>query len=325
MSIEQVNLAISYDTEMPIESRIPADFISKRTYSKLDMSGKKQAWIDYITKDLWKDPNFMRQSRNELFTIKELGTLFSEFNGKLTSFVLGSWLDVIVEEFGHQKVTEPFSNSAIDIQSHSQNHKPYKTTVKEGALYETQDSSVISNEIKASKDSIKKHLGVDVIGLRTPMGNITPFSEIEDIEILDALKANNIKYVSSWLKSEQKKPNAISLETLPFYYDNGVLEIPGVSSYDVHNTQPTRMLLFNNTESWTEEQRTDYYIGELVNAQTLANHTDKNVFVPWVFHPADVFMYDRNLDVHLDILEFCESHDIGIISYTDIYDIIAKN
>ena len=245
-----VYLAFSFDTEQPLTlDYLPEHIIKKEEYLKLDKESKKLLWADYIREGVWKDPDLFKRSQSELETILELNELFSKFNGKFTSFVLGRWLDFVVDGIGQENVRKYFNGFAIDIQSHSYNHKAYKTTGDKTRekISPTLNKSEVYQEIKKSKDSINRHLNINVIGLRVPMGNTEPLCG-DDLEILNALKDNEMQYISSWLKAEQRKPNPVG-KVKPFFYSNlgypEILEIPGVGYFDVHYTQPTRMLVFD--------------------------------------------------------------------------------
>lgn len=134
-----------------------------------------------------------------------------------------------------------------------------------------------------------------------------------------------MRYISSWLKEEQRKPNSVG-KVKPFFYSSigyqDILEIPGVGYFDVHYTQPTRMLVFdeeNNT--WGINQRTNYYLGLLEEALKM---NEANVFVTLVCHPWPVKDYDPNLEFHRKVLEFSKKENISIVSYTEINDLMRK-
>ena len=322
-----VYLAFSFDTEQPqLLDYLPEYIIKKEEYLKLDKESKKLIWADYIREGIWRDSDLFKRSQSELETILELNELFSEFNGKFTSFVLGRWLDLIVNEFGQEEVRKYFKGSAIDVQSHSYNHKAYKTTGDKTRedISPTLNKSEVYQEIKKSKDSINKNLNLKPVGLRVPMGNIEPLGK-DDLEILNALRDNGMSYISSWLKSEQKKPNSVGKVEPFFYKDLGypdIIEIPSVGYFDLHYTQPARMLVFDEEDNvWNINQRTSYYTNLLEEA---LNIKDKDIFVTLVCHPWAVKYYDSRLEFHRNVLSFSKKEKINIISYTEINDLMRK-
>lgn len=307
-----VHLAVSYDTEQPIEPLPPAHIISADQYNLLGTKDKKEVWRTYLN-DIWSDPELAARSLRELEMIAQLGELFAKKGGRLTSFVLGQWLDFVVDAFGEERVNSYFQGDNIEVGSHSYHHLPFKPT--EHRVYEAITSREAFSEVRKANESIERHLRVKPRGLRTPMGNIRPFGD-EDIEILSALQENGISYVSSWLKAAQCEPNSVGIA--PFFYDQtgfpNLLEIPGVGPYDVHGTQPTRLLVFDDEKSWTKQERIDTYVRLLEQGLRISG----DVFIPLVFHPGDVVNYDPQLEVHQELLSFAHQNGVKIVSYADI-------
>lgn len=220
-----------------------------------------------------------------------------------------------------------FLGPSTDIQSHSYNHLVYQIIPTSDGTRERLSPAVpldsVDEEIRKGNSAIERHLGIRPIGLRTPMGNITPFGR-EHLKILEALDNNGMRYVSSWLKSEATKPNSPK-EVQPFSYKNlgfpRINEIPGVGFYDVHHTNPTNLLVFDNPNMlWSEEERAEYYIGLL--EECLRENSPRDMFVPLVFHPWAVAQYDPQLKSHEKILDFCKESGIKVTSYTELNDII---
>lgn len=324
-----VYLAVSYDTEHTMDCQIPSSIISPSDYNNLDKEQKKKEWVRYLQKDVWNDPEQIARSKKELDTIANLGELFAEFKGEFTSFILGRWLDFIVENTSQEEVQQKILGDNIEIGSHSYEHKAYLATgdATRDGISPPLEQSNIYQEIKRANETIVNHLGITPIGLRTPMGNLRPFGDKEG-EILKALEANDIFYVSSWLKAAKTTPNNPGTAK-PFIYSNtgspGIMEIPGVGPYDVHGTQPTRLLIFDEETSWSERERTDIYLSVLEQALRWSkDHSDKPTAVPLVFHPWDVPHYDSQLQIHTELLRFCNTEGIEVVSYKDINSIFRE-
>ncbi len=322
-----VYLAVSYDTEHSVAPELPSSVISPDDYVALDKEGKKKVWIDYLRNDVWQDPALVERSRQQLETIAELSALFQPYGGKFTSFVLGRWLDYAVEAFGQQTVASHLRQSNVEIGSHSYEHQAYVATgdpIRDG-IAPPLDKTGVFSEVRKANETIERHLGVRPIGLRTPMGNLRSFSQ-EEVPILKALQANGIEYVSSWLKKEKTIPNPIG--TAPHFYTDlsfsDILEIPTVGLYDVHGTQPTRLLIFDEEREWSVEERVAHYLGLLDDALKLEEITQEPVFVPLVFHPWDVPHYDPELRFHKELLRFCDKEGIGVVSFGDINKMVRN-
>lgn len=320
-----VYLAFSYDTEQPVPDRLPPDIISEADYSLLPINKKKRLWADYLRDGLWENPAFLQRSLKELETIQVLGELFTSFGGEFTSFVLGQWLEKIVEALGPKKVKDAFASGAIDVQSHSYEHKTFLSTgdITRERISPLLPPEEISEQLRKSKMAISHHLGTTPIGLRTPMGNIAPF---DNPEIIKLFKENGFQFVSSWLKKAQREAN-IPAEAQPFFYSQlefpDILEIPGVGWFDVHHTQPTRMLVFDDEETiWTEEEFAAYYIGLIEDGLEAAEN--RPIFIPLVFHPWAVQYYDPSLKAHTEILRFAQKHGVRVSSYNDINNLLRK-
>ncbi|MGD0328626.1 MAG: hypothetical protein ABSB00_02865 [Minisyncoccia bacterium] len=156
------------------------------------------------------------------------------------------------------------------------------------------------------------------------MGNVQPFGS-ENREILQAIRNNGLRYVSSWLKAGQREWNVPGENTTSFFYSKegfgDILEIPAVGAYDVHFVQPTKLLVFDEEEESFSVRGTKmngYYIQLLEEALRRANEVEKTVFVPLVFHPHVVPYYDPKLQMHEEILKFCKQKDILVKTYGQI-------
>lgn len=331
MKNHNVCLAIGYDTEQAVPEVLPKHIIKPGDYQKLPTQGRKDVWTDYLWNKIWNDPEHLQRSLQELDTTKKLGQLFSEHNARFTSFVLGKWLDFIVESAGLETVRASFLQSSIDVQSHSYTHHSYKDFPdrERRRMAPTVDQDKVYQKIEKGNKTIEKHLNITPIGLRPPMGNIAPLNKKEDLVILEALKANGMKYICSHMKSGKTEPNPISVQ--PFAYTSEeypeVMEIPANGYFDVHHTQPTRFLVFDDEKTnWTPKQFFGYYAG-LLNQALEINKKTKNktpFFVTLVHHPWAVSQYDPNLDYHKSLLEFCKQKKIKIISLTDVYNLCRK-
>ncbi|MDP3900350.1 MAG: polysaccharide deacetylase family protein [bacterium] len=321
---QKVYLAFSQDTEFAIPEILPSHIISPEIYKKLDIPAKRELWACYIREGIWSDPLHLARSMQELDMIQRLGQLFEKFGGKFTSFILGQWLEFIVQELGQKTVQYFFNSPAIDVQSHSFTHRTWMSTGD--AMRDKISPPVPPNkffqEIQSSINIIWEYLEKKVIGIRTPMGNIAPFSESEK-HILEALKRCEIRFVSGYLKTKQRESNGLHAQ--PFFYEQlgfpNILEIPGIGNFDVWHCQPTRLLVFEKDDTVSLEYMIKYYLDLLLEA--LAAKA-KKIFIPLVCHPHAAVLYDPNLEFYTAILQFCKENDIGIISYAEVNEMMRQ-
>ncbi len=323
-----VVVAFSYDTEMAFNRELPEHVVSAQNYAILPLAEKQTLWADYIREGIWSDTNHRQRSIAELGMIRALGPHFEACGGAMTSFVLGQWLDYIVEELGQQEVRNFYNCSAIDVQSHSYNHLTFggpqdavrSRTSPNLALEE------VSGQLRRANGAIERHLGVRPWGLRTPMGNTAPFGAGQE-PILQALRENGIKFVSSWLKKAPRELNSPAM-VQPFPYTSpgspDLWEIPGVGKYDVHFMPPSKLLVFGEEGTDTPAVMLAHYIGVLEEALRAVARTEKTVYVPFVMHPWATVLYDPELKMHAELLRFCVRHGVLLRSYAQVYAMLAS-
>lgn len=139
-----------------------------------------------------------------------------------TLFVCGRTLVHNVE------VLEPFvEHPLFDIQQHTYSHTLLKDDHWRGGTFLASPPVAIEQEVSQTSDALKRLLGVDCIGLRTPHGYHLGLTDRP--EMLDVLWRCGIRFVSSWARNAEGV-NPTPLEVQPFWYvDQGfpdLLEIP---------------------------------------------------------------------------------------------------
>jgi len=119
----------------------------------------------------------------------------------------------------------------FDVQSHTYSHVLFRSVEYEPspgtrAVIPASPPVALDAELAATSDLIGRLVGSEVVGLRTPFGFHRGLRDRPDL--LDPLRRNGIRYVSSWLRNEQNgnptpwvQPFAYAEEGYP-----DVLEIP---------------------------------------------------------------------------------------------------
>ncbi len=139
-----------------------------------------------------------------------------------TLFVCGRTLVHNVEAL------EPFVDHPLfDIQQHTYSHTLLRDDHWKGGTFLASPTVAIETEIAQTSRALKRLLGVDCIGLRTPHGYYRGLCDSP--EMLAVLQQCGIEFVSSWARNEHGvNPTPMSVQ--PFWYSEqgypDLLEIP---------------------------------------------------------------------------------------------------
>lgn len=123
---------------------------------------------------------------------------------------------------------EPFVDHPLfDIQQHTYSHTLLRDDHWQGGTFLASPPVAIRTEVAQTSRALKRLLGVDCIGLRTPHGYYRGL--LDSPEMLDVLDACGIRFVSSWARNEHGvNPTPMSVQ--PFWYAGqgypDLLEIP---------------------------------------------------------------------------------------------------
>lgn len=139
-----------------------------------------------------------------------------------TLFVCGRTLVHNIE------VLEPFvDHSLFEIQQHTYSHTLLKDDHWKGGTFLASPVVAIEQEVRQTTEALRRLLGVECTGLRTPHGYHLGLTDRP--EMLAALHRCGIRFVSSWARNaEGVNPTPLSVQ--PFWYDQqgfpDILEIP---------------------------------------------------------------------------------------------------
>lgn len=146
-----------------------------------------------------------------------------EFDAPATLFVCGRTL--VHEALPAIKAASV--NPLFDIQQHTYSHILFKEDRWKGGVFRPSTPEAIAFEVEATSGLLRKHLGVEVTGLRTPHGYYQGLADRP--ESLKILHDNGIRFVSSWGRNERnEQPTPWSAQ--PYWYVKqgfpDMLEIP---------------------------------------------------------------------------------------------------
>ena len=129
---------------------------------------------------------------------------------------------------------EPFVDHPLfDIQQHTYSHTLLRDDHWQGGTFLASPPVAIHTEVAQTSRALKRLLGVDCYGLRTPHGYYRGL--LDSPEMLAVLVECGVKYVSSWARNENGG-NPTPMTVQPFWYaEQGfpdLLEIPFQGWFD---------------------------------------------------------------------------------------------
>jgi hypothetical protein len=227
------------------------------------------------------------------------------------------------KKFGDRSVASIFDsdNPLVEIGDHTYSHQvlkhiPTRPDKIPMGIYEIQE------EYKSNTILFKRVFGRDLScrGYRTPLGYFEGLRNSPKItEILQDL---GVAYVSSDLRDEKDSvcPNLLipaGKPRQPYYYVNGLLEIPSSGWQDTAFSGTTKTQLFKKPP--TDYESIILYYQELfTQARQLALDFQIDFFLNLVLHPYDVSIYDKSGTFFSDLVRI--SNDLGgiFVRYEDV-------
>ena len=328
-----VYLAIGYTVQQGVLSQLPESFITADQYRQLDIPGKQQAWKDFLLGDgsqpVWQESYQTGVSSQELDDLVALQGTFASVNGRCTAFVMGQWLDTAVEWFGQEDIRKSLQSPQIEVASHGYDQtalKPTGISERDAIAPVLEEQASAYHKIQQASRANERHLGVRPEGLRAFLGNTRPLDTTADQDMIQAIAANGIKYLNSCFREEPRKVNVpgTTNSTPQWYSPPGLVEIPSVGPFDVHGSQPTRLLIHGLEGSWTMEERVALYTQQIEHALRHRGEKHDHVTVPFLFHAWEIQNSDQNLVAIREILNFATKQGVKIVSYGDINNIFRN-
>jgi peptidoglycan/xylan/chitin deacetylase (PgdA/CDA1 family) len=130
-----------------------------------------------------------------------------------------------------EAVQRAHDTGLFDVQSHTYSHVLFRDVEYEPspgtrAVIPASPPVALTEELAATSDLIRRLVGVEVVGLRTPFGFYRGLRDRPDL--LELVRANGIRYVSSWIRNERNWNPTPWIQ--PFSYEEegypDILEIP---------------------------------------------------------------------------------------------------
>jgi peptidoglycan/xylan/chitin deacetylase (PgdA/CDA1 family) len=130
-----------------------------------------------------------------------------------------------------EAVERACATGLFDVQSHTYSHAIFRDVEYEPspgarAVIPASPPVALTEELAATSDLIRRLVGNEVVGLRTPFGFYRGLRDRPDL--LELVQANGIRYVSSWIRNEHNGNPTPWIQ--PFAYEEegfpDILEIP---------------------------------------------------------------------------------------------------
>lgn len=260
-----------------------------------------------------------------LSTVGKMNVLLDSYNVSRTYFLLGDFLEKLSNEFSSEELKNIFdsNNELVDLQQHAYSHNVFKKINirpdKKPLTFEE-----IQNELFKTSLLIKTIFNKEVIGVRPPLGYSHGFEDSS--EIVDLIKNNDLKYVSSDLRSSSEFILAHLLENenlrQPKFYENGVLEIP---SHGWHDTAfiGSKTKGVPDFSKLAKKELENYIFNHYKDLIIKAKKFERDIYLGGCFHPQVICEYDNNLEVFRNICDYALENKVEIMSYTQAYQEIT--
>ncbi|HYD03350.1 MAG TPA: polysaccharide deacetylase family protein [Alphaproteobacteria bacterium] len=256
--------------------------------------------------------------------MEQLNQMFDDYNCPRTFFILGQYLDKCTETVNISRLREIYNkdNSKIDIQQHSYSHPAIRKIAGRDDKIPMNAKEFAADITKAS-NTIESIIGVRPYGLRTPLGYPHDLSDLP--ELVNELRNAGITYVSSDLRSISDWPEdtlngPLTKNRQPHNYKNiGVpelIEIPSHGLQDVVFTEEMSMR-FLGVHPWPENKIFDHYNDILIQSDKIDAPV---VSVALCLHPWAVMEYDKNLNIHKELITSAKDKGFEIKSYSQVAD-----
>jgi len=202
-------------------------------------------------------------------------------------------------------------DSGLEIQQHTYSHSLFKQDSWQGGVFYASPPEALLHEVTATSGLIKRHLGVECIGLRTPHCYYKGLSDRPDLVAL--LDEAGISYVSSWARNESNgNPTPFSVQ--PFWYEEQgypeILELPAQFWLDAF---------------WFEENGIDRgrdFLEALKGA--IDKIVDGDLVYGACFHEWAMLRYDEaGTGWVRGLIEYALGRGVAVMSYGDYYRILA--
>lgn len=271
----------------------------------------------------------MEMAKRKIQSLKKISSTLEELKIPRTFFVCGKFLQSMNSVFGKEEMKKAFGikSPLVEIGDHSYSHnivkkiktRPDKIPITpEEVIEEFQKNTGVFKEIFDLKIPNRAY--------RTPLGHHNGLQG-ED-ELLRRLKKIGVNYVSSDLRDENDElnpplENKDGTPRQPYFYKNGLLEIPSIGWQDTVFSKTSKTPTFGKIPD-TYEEIIDYYKELFDKAVKIAKKNKKVYFLGLVLHPYDNSFYNADNKFFYDIFEIVKDMNADFLKYEDTASIFLN-
>jgi len=275
-------------------------------------------------------PDGIAMSKIKFDSLKRISEVFNKLHIPRTYFICGLFLESMVNLFGKNDIINVLCNetSLCEIADHSHSHsvlkkiptRPDKVPLK----YEE-----ISLEIQKNRLLFKEVFGDDskTNGYRSPLGHYQGLTD--DSRLQDLFLEGGFEYVSSDIRDHNHSicPGLFDLNNKirqPYFYENGLLEIPGHGWHDTAFGNETKTPLFE-LPPMNYDEILIYYRKFLKEAKLIsAQNGHSPLYIGLILHPYNIALYDLSGSFFSDLYFLCREENIEFCTYKNIHDEIRR-
>lgn len=265
----------------------------------------------------------IKMAKIKFDSIQRISKTLEELEISRTFFVCGQFLESMTMVFGKEEMKKAFcvNSQYVEIGDHSYSHN----TVKK--ILTRPDKNPISPEEVENEFKKNTKIFKDIFGLkipnrayRTPLGHADGLKDNEKLQ--KKLKKIGVKYVSSDLRDADDglNPPLVNKDNTPrqpYYYKNGLLEIPSAGWQDTVFSKTSKTPTKVKTPE-TYEEIINYYTGLFEKALSIAEGSKKEYFLGLVLHPYDNSFYNINNRFFYDLNKIATRINAQFCKYEDV-------
>ncbi|CAN2044510.1 putative Polysaccharide deacetylase family protein [Candidatus Magnetomoraceae bacterium gMMP-1] len=258
--------------------------------------------------------------------IENLSNLLNSYKIKRTYFILGDYLLQGKEQLGKKylkKVFEP-ENPLIEIAQHTYSHGtviPIVTRPDRTPMTREQ----FKDELKKTNEVIKNCLDVVPDGVRMPLGYVNGFKQHPDLTKI--IKDCGLLYVNADSRSPSGDvclPLSVGKkERQPYFYPNGLLEIPAHGWHDTVFSGKTKTSCRHNETAWDSSKIAKALSDVIESAENL--HSSEDFYLSISFHPWSMRLYDPELRIFKNFINKIKKNSYTTLTHSDLFSIYSTD
>lgn len=233
----------------------------------------------------------------KMFSLEQISRILNSLEIPRTYFVCGQFLESMTDKFGQARIQQVFLSreSLSEIADHTYTHNVLKF-IPTRADKQPIPPEVVSQEYQINTKVFKRILGKDIPqrGLRAPCGHYKGL--LGEELLLDSLYKEGVLYLSTDCRDRNHSLNpSLTREDgtprQPYYYSNGLLEIPTHGWQDTVFGGKTSTPVF---EKYPQNYETmlQYYRHLFLQAKNIAVEHNQNFFLGLSLHPYNIGLYN---------------------------------